>query len=550
MKNSLSMRLLQLLFALPLLSMLPEGALGQLAQLQNWSVDSNSNTYADPNLYLTDDGRSIQIRKPRNWNGGSNDYSAIYLDREGNPYSVSPDPISLKLSSYPRLILNNQLIPLGGSPSAFLIPASNDGAFGFCKVFFGEGLKENYGNGGFLETLIAKDSAYLGQIGSWVHLVKGVVDLNGYPVNAYGNYGLSPELSTGWLNPRWILQPSGARLIQARNSSNAPSGCDQYLIRITPEGKIDVRFKDGILIGRHSEAGLYFYDMPFEDGGAFGFHVIYVNGKIERYSMDPSNALSPQIVKTGEILGLPQSDPWNSIQWSQRTADGRFFLISSNDWTQQGRFIMIDSNFSSATVTYLPYIYPASYQPIMARNLPQKLVLEDFVMRRLHSYSGGYYSSTWQKYYGDPDADNDGIPDSSETGTGVYLNLADTGSAMSSSDTDNDGLSDFNEVAVYKTNPNLIDSDSDGYTDFFEVNSGYNPNSQSSKPAAAMQAVPAVELKIATQLGKQYRIEVSADLETWTDTGIQVQGTGNEVRDIFNRADQKARYWRAAEVSQ
>jgi hypothetical protein len=211
---------------------------------------------------------------------------------------------------------------------------------------------------------------------------------------------------------------------------------------------------------------------------------------------------------------------------------------------------MIDSDFASATVSYLPYFYPGSYQPTMARNLPQKLVLEDFVMRRLHSYSAGYYSSTWQKYYGDPDADNDGIPDSSETGTGVYLNLADTGSSMSSSDTDGDGLSDFNEVAVYKTNPNLNDSDSDGYTDFFEVNSGYDPNSQSSKPATAMQAVPAVELKIATQLGKQYRIEVSADLETWTDTGIQVQGTGNEVRDIFNRADQKARYWRAAEVSQ
>ncbi len=548
------MRLLRFVSALSMLSILPAGAQGQLAQLQNWSVDSNSNAYADPNLYLTDDGRSIQIRKPRNWNGGSNDYSAIYLDREGNPYSASPDPISLNLSSYPRLILTNQLIPLGGSPPAFLIPASNDGVSGFCKVVFGEGLKDTYGNGGFLETLIAKGPEYLGQVGSWVHLAKGVVDLNGYPVNTYGNYGLCPEIPIGlngtMQNLNWTLQSSGARLIQARNSSIAPSGYDQYLIRITPDGKIDARFKDGILIGRHSEMGLYFYSIPFEDGGAFGFHVIYVNGKIERYSMDPSNALSPQIAKTGEILGLPQSDPWNGIQWSQRTADGRIFLISSPNWTQQGRFIMIDSDFASATVSYLPYFYPGSYQPTMARNLPQKLVLEDFVMRRLHSYSAGYYSSTWQKYYGDPDADNDGIPDSSETGTGVYLNLADTGSSMSSSDTDGDGLSDFNEVAVYKTNPNLNDSDSDGYTDFFEVNSGYDPNSQSSKPATAMQAVPAVELKIATQLGKQYRIEVSADLETWTDTGIQVQGTGNEVRDIFNRADQKARYWRAAEVSQ
>ena len=171
-------------------SLMQMHAQGQLAQPQNWGVESDSNIYANPNLYLTDDGRAIQIRAPRDYNTTRNDYSAIYIDREGNPYAQAPNPISLNLSSYPNLILSNNLIPLGGSPPSFLITASHNGTSGFCKVIFGEGLTSTYGNGGFLATLIANDSQYIGQVGSYIHLTKGVVDPSGYPVNSYGNYGL------------------------------------------------------------------------------------------------------------------------------------------------------------------------------------------------------------------------------------------------------------------------------------------------------------------------------------------------------------------------
>ncbi len=43
-------------------------------------------------------------------------------------------------------------------------------------------------------------------------------------------------------------------------------------------------------------------------------------------------------------------------------------------------------------------------------------------------------------------------------------------------DTDEDGISDYNELYVYETSPYLNDSDSDGYSDYQEVFSGNDPN--------------------------------------------------------------------------
>jgi len=43
-------------------------------------------------------------------------------------------------------------------------------------------------------------------------------------------------------------------------------------------------------------------------------------------------------------------------------------------------------------------------------------------------------------------------------------------------DTDKDGLTDYNELNIYNTSPYLEDSDSDGISDFEEVNNGTNPS--------------------------------------------------------------------------
>lgn len=43
-------------------------------------------------------------------------------------------------------------------------------------------------------------------------------------------------------------------------------------------------------------------------------------------------------------------------------------------------------------------------------------------------------------------------------------------------DTDQDGLSDYDEIYIYKTSPYLEDSDSDGLSDKQEIAAGSNPN--------------------------------------------------------------------------
>jgi len=42
-------------------------------------------------------------------------------------------------------------------------------------------------------------------------------------------------------------------------------------------------------------------------------------------------------------------------------------------------------------------------------------------------------------------------------------------------DTDHDGVSDKDEIEIYKTDVNNVDTDNDGYSDWLELNSGYSP---------------------------------------------------------------------------
>jgi hypothetical protein len=68
------------------------------------------------------------------------------------------------------------------------------------------------------------------------------------------------------------------------------------------------------------------------------------------------------------------------------------------------------------------------------------------------------------------DSDDDGLPDSVETNTGVYVDESDTGTGPYNPDTDGDGLTDLDEVYSYPTDPNDPDGDGDGLSDGDEVN--------------------------------------------------------------------------------
>ena len=69
--------------------------------------------------------------------------------------------------------------------------------------------------------------------------------------------------------------------------------------------------------------------------------------------------------------------------------------------------------------------------------------------------------------FGEPvDTDSDNLNDSQEKELGTNPN---------SWDSDNDGVSDGDEVLVWKSNPLNSDTDSDGFLDGAEITNGYNP---------------------------------------------------------------------------
>jgi hypothetical protein len=62
---------------------------------------------------------------------------------------------------------------------------------------------------------------------------------------------------------------------------------------------------------------------------------------------------------------------------------------------------------------------------------------------------------------------------------------------LKSSDTDGDGISDYEELYLYKTSPYLEDSDSDGFSDSIEISSGNDPNCPSGKECRTPSLVEA-----------------------------------------------------------
>jgi hypothetical protein len=68
----------------------------------------------------------------------------------------------------------------------------------------------------------------------------------------------------------------------------------------------------------------------------------------------------------------------------------------------------------------------------------------------------------------------------------------DSNQVLQASDTDQDGLSDYDEIYVNKTSPYLEDSDSDGLTDKQEVDQGSDPNCPQGKDCNAAENLPSV----------------------------------------------------------
>ena len=138
-----------------------------------------------------------------------------------------------------------------------------------------------------------------------------------------------------------------------------------------------------------------------------------------------------------------------------------------------------------------------------------------------------------------PDSDGDGLGDAEETGTyNTDPNLADS---------DGDGLTDFAEVRTHNTNPLSKDSDGDGFYDAYELQTGKSPLNAADKPSLVAEARTAIEFSFPSATGKTYRIEGSPNLDTWSTVEDGINGTGAGITRFYSTRDTPVRFFRVEE---
>ena len=112
-------------------------------------------------------------------------------------------------------------------------------------------------------------------------------------------------------------------------------------------------------------------------------------------------------------------------------------------------------------------------------------------------------------------------------------------------DNDHDGLTNYQEIVDYHTNPEASDTDGDGFSDGYEVSSGFDPAVAGSSPDTKMNIYTSVELEFGAGLGKTYRVESSTDLKTWTPVESGIVGTGGMLTRLYSIRAIPHRYFRA-----
>jgi len=85
-------------------------------------------------------------------------------------------------------------------------------------------------------------------------------------------------------------------------------------------------------------------------------------------------------------------------------------------------------------------------------------------------------------------------------------------------DTDGDGISDFDEITLYKTDPNQADSDNDGFTDGVEIIKGFNPNDAAAEAVIVYQSPKESAGVVTTQ--KLQVSEVLPEVELSANDGV------------------------------
>jgi plastocyanin len=103
---------------------------------------------------------------------------------------------------------------------------------------------------------------------------------------------------------------------------------------------------------------------------------------------------------------------------------------------------------------------------------------------------------------------------------------------LKTTDSDKDGLSDYEEVVTYKTNPNNKDSDGDGFFDKSEIDRGYNPLGPGKLEIKVEQQPTAEEKKTIKINASNYKFEPST-IEVGVGEDVRIELTSLDTAHTF-----------------
>ncbi|MBT3231104.1 hypothetical protein HN358_05015 [Candidatus Uhrbacteria bacterium] len=110
------------------------------------------------------------------------------------------------------------------------------------------------------------------------------------------------------------------------------------------------------------------------------------------------------------------------------------------------------------------------------------------------------------------------VTEQTDTSDEQLEDIIDTTPEVSTIDSDSDGITDYDEIEMYQTDPNDTDSDDDGYSDGEEVSAGYDPN----EPAITTIVEERANYQdTQTQDGMTLNTDITVDLTTTIDCGAE-----------------------------
>ena len=141
------------------------------------------------------------------------------------------------------------------------------------------------------------------------------------------------------------------------------------------------------------------------------------------------------------------------------------------------------------------------------------------------------------------------LRDSDEDRLSNYEELVLHGSDPNFHDTDRDGIHDGREVLWFGTDPVLTDTDNDGFDDFFEVQRNFDPTNADNTPESVAAVRPIgefqfIEFSFNAAEGRLYRIESSTDLIEWSTEETGIIGEGGTLYRYFSTRHYPQAYFR------